>query len=575
MNRWLLFFLLSLTALRLFIGGQTEVSPDEAYYYQWALRPDWAYFSKGPGVAFAIKLGTTLLGPTEMGVRLLSPLLALGTSVLMYFIARRFFNASVAIWAVLFINVVPIFQAGSLVMTIDPLSIFFWTAALWTFWLALERSPKFSLFWPLTGLLMGFGFLCKYTNAMQLISVVLVLALTPRFRREFLRPGFWTLIAAFLLGGIPPIVWNARHDWITWQHLQDDGGLQEGFGIRPTEFLAFLGLHFGVYSPLIFGGMLAGLVWAYREAKTNVKVRYLLLFALPLLVLYFTLSFQRAGQPNWTAPAFVSLGILTVAFWHGLAQRARWARCYAVAALGLGAVMSLGLVHTDALRRLGVNLVHDRDPAARLRGWQTIAEAVDGVRTRIEKEEGKPLFLIAERYQTTSSLAFYLPNKRVEGPAHPPVYVTETQAITNQYAFWPRYDQMIEPVTQAQMMLPDVGDAEKRDALAVALAAVQNPKITKGSNAAAENRRMLIRALLAVDPKLPLDEYASEEIGVSQFYGRDALYLNDSGGNRIPTAIENAFEKVELVTLWQESRWGLPLRVVRLYHCRNYRSLPL
>jgi len=32
-------------------------------------------------------------------------------------------------------------------MTIDPLSIFFWTAALFTFWMALEKSPLFMKFW--------------------------------------------------------------------------------------------------------------------------------------------------------------------------------------------------------------------------------------------------------------------------------------------------------------------------------------------------------------------------------------------------------------------------------------------
>ena len=73
-------------------------------------------------------------------------------------------------------------------MTIDPLSIFFWVAAMFTFWLALERSPHFSWWWPLTGLLIGLGFLCKYTNALELVSVLLVLALVPRLRREFLRP---------------------------------------------------------------------------------------------------------------------------------------------------------------------------------------------------------------------------------------------------------------------------------------------------------------------------------------------------------------------------------------------------
>ena len=71
-------------------------------------------------------------------------------------------------WTVVALNVTPIFNLGSLVLTIDPLSIFFWVAAFYTFWLALEQSPKFSWWWPLTGLLIGLGFLCKYTNALEL-----------------------------------------------------------------------------------------------------------------------------------------------------------------------------------------------------------------------------------------------------------------------------------------------------------------------------------------------------------------------------------------------------------------------
>ena len=33
------------------------------------------------------------------------------------------------------------------------------------------------MFWPATGLLVGIGFLCKYTNAFELVSIVLILAL--------------------------------------------------------------------------------------------------------------------------------------------------------------------------------------------------------------------------------------------------------------------------------------------------------------------------------------------------------------------------------------------------------------
>ena len=576
MNRWLLIFLLSLTALRLFLGSQAELSPDETYYFQWSQRLDWAYYSKGPGVATAIWLGTALFGPTELGVRFLSPFFALGTSLLIFALARRLYGNSVATWSVLLLNLTPIFQACGMVMTIDALSIFFWAAALLAFWLALERSPRFSWFWPLTGLCLGLGFLSKYTNAMELLSIILVLALTPKLRQEFRRPGFWTMLAVFLLSVIPPVVWNAHHDWITIDHLRSRGGIdgQTG-GFHPTAVLNFIGLHFGVYSPLMFAGMLVALYWGCREARVHFKVRFLVLFALPLILMYLLLAFKRTGEPNWTAPAFVSLGILTAAFWHDLSLKHLAARRFSIAALALGLVMSLVLINTDAVRQFGLKWPYDKDPSARLRGWQTAAIAVDDLRHRLEKEGGKPLFLIGNKYQTASSLSFYLPEKRSDGPGHPPVYIPESQAIENQYSFWPRYDEMIEPTELARQFLTHLSDPVKREALAAALSAVTDPKLSKEGQEAEARRRALIRALLAVDPNLPLDEYASEEAGVSLFHGRDALYITDRAERRPPGAIKSGFEKVELIATLQETRRGLPLREIRVFACRNYRSLSL
>src|SRR3954466_11368127 len=180
---WL--FILGLTAIRFTMLGTTDLSFDEAHYWMWSERLAPAYFSKGPGIAFAIRASTALFGTTEFGVRLFSPLLAAGTSLIIYFFVRRILSANAGLWTVIALNATPIFNIGSFVMTIDPLSIFFWTAAMITFWYATERTPRFSLLWPMTGLLIGLGFLCKYTNVLELVSVLLVITLTPRLRSEF------------------------------------------------------------------------------------------------------------------------------------------------------------------------------------------------------------------------------------------------------------------------------------------------------------------------------------------------------------------------------------------------------
>src|SRR5437016_5343067 len=244
---WL--FVLVLTAIRLALLHATELSPDEAYYWMWSQHPALSYFSNGPGVAFVIRSSTAIFGDNEFGVRFWSPLLAAGTSLLLYYFAQRLFSAAAGFWAVVAVNVTPIFNLGGLIMTIDPLSVFFWVAAFYSFWIALEKSPKFSWWWPFTGLLIGLGFLCKFTNALELISIFLVLAFVPRLRTEFRRPSLYSLLVVFALCTLPPIIWNSQHAWITLAHLKSRGSLNQSLGFHPRELLSFLAVHFASFSP--------------------------------------------------------------------------------------------------------------------------------------------------------------------------------------------------------------------------------------------------------------------------------------------------------------------------------------
>ncbi len=522
-RRWLFVLLAALTALRLVFIAQAELTPDEAYYQMWSERMDVCYYSKGPGIAATMWLGTHLFGVNEFGIRVFSPLLALGTTLLMFSFARRLYGESVGIWTALMINAVPIFNAGSLLMTIDPLSIFFWTAALYAFWLALERSPEFSRWWPITGALIGLGFLCKYTNAMELLSVLLLLAFTPKFRRELARPGFWSMLAAFAPFTLPPIIWNAQHDWITLAHLSARGGLQKAFHVDFRELFTFVIQHFGAYSPFLFAAMIAGGVWALPQARHHLKPRFLLAFTLPLWGLYLWLSLKQSGEANWTAPAMISLGILATAVWHERAQTSRRMRVLAVVSLGFGIAMSIVALDTDLLRLAGIPLSYSADPSKRLRGWRTSAEKIEEFRAQFEAKTGQPVFLIANTYGVAADLAFYLKNKRAEGPGHPPIYFPESPAIENQFSFWPRYDEFIS--------------------------------VPRG--------------------QLPADAYYTEEQGINPFHGRTALYITDRAEEHAPSMVKSGFERTEMIACIDQTRRGLPLRQWRVFACYNYRSASL
>src|SRR5213076_2195384 len=221
---WL--FIVALTAIRLSMLATTDLSFDEAHYWMWSERLAPAYFSKGPGIAFAIRASTAVFGANEFGVRFFSPVLAAVTSLLLFYFARRLFGATAGLWAVIGLNATPIFNIGAVLMTIDALSIFFWVTAMFMFWLALESVERSQgwWYWPITGLLIGLVILCT----------------------------------------IPPIVWNAQHAWITLAHLRSRGSLERGFGFHPTEVLSFLAQHFIVYSPLLFLALVWGVIASGR-----------------------------------------------------------------------------------------------------------------------------------------------------------------------------------------------------------------------------------------------------------------------------------------------------------------------
>jgi hypothetical protein len=518
---WL--FILALTLIRWSMLATKDLEFDEAHYWMWSERLAPAYFSKGPGVAFAIRASSAIFGSNEFSVRFFSPVLAAGTSLLLFYLARRMFSAQAGLWLVIALNVTPIFNIGAFLMTIDPLSIFFWTAAMCLFWLALERSPQFSWYWPATGLLVGAGFLCKYTNAFEIISIILVLALAPRLRQEFKRPGLYLLLAAFVPCTVPPIIWNKQHAWVTLNHLQARGGIDQGFGVHPLEPLKFLAEHFLFYSPLLFLALAFAVMASWPRIKQQVKVLFLFWFGIPVFAFYFLLSINKVAAPNWDAVALLSFGLLAAGYWQDRIGSKRWLKTSVSVALGLGLLMSIITLDSDVLRSAGLRLSR-RDPSDRLRGWKSATAAVETVRHDLETKLGQKLFLIADNRDRASEISFYLRDKRPEGPGHPPVYLVESQDLVNQFSFWPRYDQFVDAPRPA----PSPGE----------------------------------------------DAY-TEEGGINPFTGRSALYIRDGATGGVPHNIKAAFEAWQPLAIIEVRRFGEHIRTWRVFLCRNYHSLPL
>src|SRR5580698_11141897 len=76
--------ILALVVLRLIAADLTPITFDEAYYWTWSKHLAGGYYDHPPMVAVVIRLGTMIAGDTELGVRLVSILLALPMSWAVY-----------------------------------------------------------------------------------------------------------------------------------------------------------------------------------------------------------------------------------------------------------------------------------------------------------------------------------------------------------------------------------------------------------------------------------------------------------------------------------------------------------
>jgi 4-amino-4-deoxy-L-arabinose transferase-like glycosyltransferase len=402
--------------------------PDETYYLQWARHLDVSYLSKGPAVAYAIALGTGFFGSDNLGVRVCAVLLSAGTAWQIFLLARRWYDDVTALMAVLIVGVVPLYAIGAVVMTIDPLSAFFWVWAANFFSRALLKHGMRD--WVMAGFAVGCGFLAKYLNALELISFLAFLLIVPAQRKHLARRGFWLMLLTTALCTTPVLWWNWQHGWIGFGNLMNRGhlGVHEPFKISPATFFDFIMMQAVVISPLLFIALLASIgisltrKFSRRDGSLNEGELLLFILFVPVFLMYAVLSWHLHCEPNWPAVSYLSLLVILASHWRKMLIASRAAQPFIIMAFGLAWLQTLLLQDTEWLP-----LPARSDPMSRLAGWEQIAARLDELR-----EEQKPDVLIADAYKEASVFSYYLPHQDF-------IYTLRHSPPANQYDLWPGY----------------------------------------------------------------------------------------------------------------------------------------
>jgi 4-amino-4-deoxy-L-arabinose transferase-like glycosyltransferase len=371
----LLAWLASLTLWRLLAAqhANVELYGDEAQYWTWSLHPDWGYYSKPPVVAWLIYLGTHLFGDSEIGVRSPSLLLFPLTAWVVFLSTRRLFRSepqadAMAFWAGLLFATLPMTSLGSMLITTDAPLLLSWAVAGYFTVAALETGRWRD--WLLLGVAVGFGLLSKYSMVFYGLGfVAYVLASRERWPLLKSPKPYAAAVLAFLML-VPNIVWNAQHQFVSFQHTAEISELNRSL-LHPEALLEFFAGQFLVFGPITAGWLLVAALRP-RGWFSDDRLRLLAAFTLAPVAAFLGLSLMSRAFANWAAFAYAS-GAALIAVILIMKGRRKWLTAALAVNLALGVVT---YNFHDIAHLLGIQLTRKTDPYGRVTGFRPLGVEV-------------------------------------------------------------------------------------------------------------------------------------------------------------------------------------------------------
>jgi 4-amino-4-deoxy-L-arabinose transferase-like glycosyltransferase len=375
-----------------------DLLPDEAQYWSWSRHLAFGYFSKPPVIAWLIAATTGVAGNDEWGVRLGAPLVHAATGIVIAFIGRAMFSARVGFFSALLYATLPGVIFSGLIISTDVPLLFFWALALLAMW-QVWNTPNWR--WAVTlGAAFGMGFLAKYAMGYFLLGFVVFIAVTPRapLKAASRYLSLALLVAVAII--TPNLVWNSIHGWATVGHTAANANWGEGGGLHIEEAAAFAGAQFGVFGPILLIALVVRLILWRRDPPATTE-RFLLAFAVPVLLLMIVQSGISRAHANWAAVSYIAATVLVVGWLDRIRQP--WP---VRVSLMLQLAVFVGFT-TYFAGSINVKLPKDMDMFHQMRGWRSLAQLV---RHRVDTAPAGSTVAADDR-EVMAELDYYLHNR--------------------------------------------------------------------------------------------------------------------------------------------------------------------
>jgi 4-amino-4-deoxy-L-arabinose transferase-like glycosyltransferase len=402
-----------------------ELYPDEAQYWLWSRTLDFGYYSKPPMVAWAIWATTHLGGDAEAYVRLSAPLFQAGATLAVFAIGRKLYGGPAALAAAALYALMPAVQLSGLVVATDaPLMCFLGLTLLAYVSLQSASGGRRLGLAAGFGAALGLAFLSKYAALYAVIGVALHLALSREARRAWSTPAAALAAATFIAVLTPNLIWNAQHGFATLRHTASNAAWGEQAAPNPLNMARFFVSQFGVFGPIPFGVLLAGLVLAARRRSLPREDLLLLCFVIPPIVIVSLQAMLSRANANWSGASYLPGAVLAAA-WLIRWRARRWLTAAVAFQALVAALVLLVLVQPRAADALGGS-----NSLKRLRGWSQTARLVTD-RARVEEGAGLSAVAVNNRF-LYYTLAYY-GRDYFQAPGAPPlVYWLLTGKPANQ-----------------------------------------------------------------------------------------------------------------------------------------------
>ena len=397
----LLLYIAIVTLYRLFMlnyaSDMISLYADEAYYWGWAQHFDFGYYSKPPMVAWLIMLGTSLFGDTFVGIKIMSLIVYIFTTLNIYFLAKELFNDdAIAFFSALAFITLPAVWLSSLIISTDVPFLFFWSLGMLFFVKALKSDSWRD--WLVTAVAGGGGLLSKYTMIIFVVSAFAYLAGSSNHRHHLKNPKLYAAMMLAAVIYLPNLYWNYTHEFVSFKHTSRDNAHITGLHFHFNKMLEFLGSQFGVFGPILFGWLLA-ILPRYRSLTREESLKLLWWFIVPMFILILTVSLLSRAFANWSAPMYVASTLLVVA-WLWQKSYKKWL----YAAIAINILFGILFYHYhDITRVMGIELTKKSDPYRRVLGWRELGERVSEVMKRYPHAK-----LLSDDRKEMAELIFYV-----------------------------------------------------------------------------------------------------------------------------------------------------------------------